>query len=67
MSKARFVNCRRCGAQVAWVKENPYRPFCSGRCKVIDLGDWAMEKYRVPVQEDKDASEADQNSQPPRE
>lgn len=54
MTKARFVSCPRCGAQVAWLPENHYRPFCSERCKLIDLGDWAMEKYRVPVEGDKD-------------
>jgi len=31
-------------------KANPYRPFCSERCKLIDLGAWASEAYRVPVQ-----------------
>ena len=51
MAKVRFVSCPRCGAQVAWSLENPYRPFCSERCKLIDLGDWAMEKYRVPDRE----------------
>ena len=43
---------------MAWVAENRYRPFCSERCKLIDLGAWAMEKYRVPVEEDKDAPDA---------
>jgi endogenous inhibitor of DNA gyrase (YacG/DUF329 family) len=52
---ARFVSCPRCGVQVAWLPENRYRPFCSERCRLIDLGDWAMEKYRVPVEEAKDA------------
>jgi uncharacterized protein len=28
--------------------ENPWRPFCSERCKMIDLGAWASESYRVP-------------------
>lgn len=56
--KIRFVSCPHCNAQVAWVAENPYRPFCSERCKLIDLGDWAMEKYRVAVEEDKDSPEA---------
>ncbi|HKC53821.1 MAG TPA: DNA gyrase inhibitor YacG [Burkholderiales bacterium] len=59
MAKVRFVSCPRCGAQVAWSLENPYRPFCSERCKLIDLGAWAMEKYRVPVEEDKDAPDAE--------
>ncbi|HEX9194000.1 MAG TPA: DNA gyrase inhibitor YacG [Burkholderiales bacterium] len=59
MSKQRYVNCPRCGSPVAWVAENPYRPFCSERCKLIDLGDWAMERYRVPVQEQKDVPDSD--------
>ena len=58
MAQTRLVSCPRCGAQVAWLPENPSRPFCSERCKLIDLGDWAMEKYRVPVEEEKDTPEA---------
>jgi endogenous inhibitor of DNA gyrase (YacG/DUF329 family) len=58
VAQARFVSCPHCGAQVAWSPENPCRPFCSERCKLIDLGDWAMEKYRVAVEEDKDPPEA---------
>jgi len=30
---------------------NSYRPFCSERCKLIDLGNWSAEKYRVPTKE----------------
>ena len=63
MAKARFVSCPRCGAQVAWTAESRYRPFCSERCKLIDLGDWAMEKYRVPVEEDKDAPDAEEQDE----
>jgi len=33
---------------------NTWRPFCSERCKLIDLGAWATERYRVPVTEEKD-------------
>jgi uncharacterized protein len=58
MGRTRFVSCPRCGAQVAWLAQNRYRPFCTERCKLIDLGDWAMEKYRVAVEEEKDAPEA---------
>jgi len=43
--------------------ENPYRPFCSERCKLIDLGDWAMERYRVPVEESKDAPGAEEQDE----
>jgi endogenous inhibitor of DNA gyrase (YacG/DUF329 family) len=52
MAKALAVSCPRCGAQVEWSVENRFRPFCSERCKLIDLGDWAMERYRVPVEEE---------------
>jgi endogenous inhibitor of DNA gyrase (YacG/DUF329 family) len=56
VAKSQSVSCPRCGAQVAWLPVNHYRPFCSERCKLIDLGDWAMEKYRVPDrEEDKNA------------
>lgn len=48
----RYVACPRCGAQVAWSAENRFRPFCSERCKMIDLGAWADEQYRVPAVED---------------
>ena len=41
--------------------ENSYRPFCSERCKLIDLGDWAMEKFRVPAEEGKDAPDEEQD------
>jgi uncharacterized protein len=51
VTRTRYVSCPRCGAQVAWLPENPYRPFCSERCKLIDLGAWATEKYRVGTAE----------------
>lgn len=57
-SEPRVVSCPTCGKGVAWVPENASRPFCSERCKLIDLGAWATEGYRVPVVEDKDQLEA---------
>ena len=54
MGKVRAVACPRCGKQVAWDPGNAYRPFCSERCKIFDLGAWATEQYRVPVEEEKD-------------
>ena len=57
--KPKLVNCPQCGASVVWDAKNPYRPFCSERCKMIDLGAWATESYRVPVEEDDDAPEFD--------
>ena len=50
--KPRTVACPGCGAPVAWSPENRYRPFCSARCKGVDLGAWATEKYRVEASEE---------------
>ena len=43
----RYVKCPHCGTQVPWVKSQSYRPFCSKRCKLIDLGEWASETYSI--------------------
>jgi len=40
------IKCPICKAATTW-EENPDRPFCSERCKLIDLGKWAGEEYRV--------------------
>mgnify|MGYP002661870295 CR=1 FL=1 len=50
-----MVKCPTCQKKVAWLPENTSRPFCSERCKRIDLGAWAAEEFRVPSRE----SEAD--------
>mgnify|MGYP000688653831 CR=1 FL=1 len=42
------VDCPTCAAKVEWKESNRWRPFCSERCKKIDLGAWAAEEYRVP-------------------
>jgi endogenous inhibitor of DNA gyrase (YacG/DUF329 family) len=42
------VNCPTCAARVPWTEQSRYRPFCSERCKQIDLGAWAEEKYSIP-------------------
>lgn len=48
------VNCPSCGAEVVWGPDSPHRPFCSERCRLIDLGAWADGKYRVPVADEPD-------------
>ena len=42
----RVLRCPTCGAAVAW-RGNPARPFCSVSCKLVDLGGWLDEMYRV--------------------
>ena len=51
MAESKTVRCPQCGGNSLWSNTNPFRPFCSERCKLIDLGAWASESYRVPVQD----------------
>lgn len=43
-----IVKCPTCQRDVAWQAEQVFRPFCSERCKLIDLGEWVMEEKRIP-------------------
>ena len=42
-----IVDCPQCHKKTEWSSTNPYRPFCSERCKKIDLGAWAEESYVI--------------------
>lgn len=42
------VPCPTCSRPVEWSEGSPWRPFCSERCKLIDLGAWATEKHAIP-------------------
>ena len=59
---ARLVACPQCGSLAEWSPGNRFRPFCSERCKMIDLGAWATESYRVPVvkSDESDVSDDDE-------
>jgi hypothetical protein len=57
-AKPPVVTCPTCGATVAWTPENRWKPFCSERCKLIDLGQWATEKYRLPAEEQEPEDES---------
>lgn len=53
-----IVTCPTCKKKLVYSSANPFRPFCSERCKLIDLGAWAEEKRTVAgrqVNEDEDA------------
>jgi len=54
------VKCPRCGQETE-TAANPFRPFCSERCKLIDLGNWIRGAYRIPT---RDADE-DEDEHPP--
>ena len=63
----RMVRCPGCGEPAAFGAGNPWRPFCSERCRNGDLGAWASESYRVAAQPDPDESgDADPPAAPAR-
>lgn len=41
------VNCPNCAKKVEWSTESEYRPFCSKKCQLIDLGEWAEEEKTI--------------------
>jgi endogenous inhibitor of DNA gyrase (YacG/DUF329 family) len=51
------VRCPTCKREIAWSDEFPHRPFCSDRCRLIDLGAWLSEQHAIP---DADAGLSDQ-------
>ena len=58
MTKRTEITCPGCRKKVNW-ENNKWRPFCSRRCKMIDLGKWASEDYKVS---DKLSVDSDYNS-----
>ena len=53
----KHVPCPRCGQPAVFAPQNKWRPFCGERCKLIDLGQWATERYRVPAENEKPGDE----------
>lgn len=58
-SKPVTVACPTCKKPVRWVPEEKFKPFCSERCKLIDLGDWATEAHKIPGEELTDPPEGE--------
>lgn len=54
---SKFVACPTCGKAVPWSEASPWRPFCSERCRLIDLGEWLEEGRRIPGEEQPAAPE----------
>ena len=48
MNNQKKIACPTCGKQDTWQDDNTFRPFCSARCKLIDLGEWASETRKIP-------------------
>ena len=66
MAAPRFVPCPQCGRPVEWAATSRWRPFCSARCKMIDLGAWAAESYRVPVAQSPEPDDQAEKDNPQR-
>jgi len=60
----RVVSCPQCGKPARWDLSNSFRPFCCERCRLIDLGAWASENYRIPVADPVEDAESE-NPEPP--
>jgi uncharacterized protein len=58
-----LISCPVCKKKTTW-EENPSRPFCSERCKLIDLGKWASEDYRIPTEEANEDAETETDNKP---
>lgn len=48
MTSTDKITCPNCNKEKTWRDDNPFRPFCSERCKLIDLGEWASDERRIP-------------------
>ncbi|WP_163648969.1 DNA gyrase inhibitor YacG [Modicisalibacter sp. 'Wilcox'] len=53
------VACPQCRTRVVWSTDNPYRPFCSKRCRLLDLGAWADESHRIAGEPAMDEADLD--------
>ena len=56
------MKCPICHKETNW-KDNPFRPFCSERCKMLDLGNWAGGDYRIKGQETETDQRLDKGSE----
>ncbi|PZN29267.1 MAG: DNA gyrase inhibitor YacG [Proteobacteria bacterium] len=65
MPAVRTVTCPTCNRPVEWSEKSPYRPFCSERCKLIDLGAWASEQHTIPGEPLGDGQPEDPDHEPP--
>jgi endogenous inhibitor of DNA gyrase (YacG/DUF329 family) len=55
------VRCPTCRREVEWGDDNPHRPFCSERCRTLDLSGWLTERYRIPEETQEPESTAPEN------
>jgi endogenous inhibitor of DNA gyrase (YacG/DUF329 family) len=69
MTPPRIARCPQCGQPAELSPQNGYRPFCSERCKLLDLGAWASGRYAIPSADDESDPEeprVEEGRHPPR-
>jgi uncharacterized protein len=59
----RSVKCPTCQREIDW-DQSPFRPFCSERCRLIDLGAWLTEKHAIPGEAAPDEAEREPSVRP---
>jgi endogenous inhibitor of DNA gyrase (YacG/DUF329 family) len=59
--------CPTCRREIQWSEQFPERPFCSERCRLIDLGAWLSEQHAIPDDAPAAGELAAPGSQPSRE
>lgn len=55
------VKCPQCGKPTVYAESNPFRPFCSERCQLLDLGKWAAGQHVIPGEDAKAGTEVNEN------
>ena len=58
------VACPKCGTLTEYSLQNKWRPFCSERCRLIDLGKWASDEYRLPEKGSEQVSDEPEGKDP---
>jgi uncharacterized protein len=64
MANALTVDCPTCARPTEYSVRNPWRPFCSERCRGVDLGAWASERFRITSQPEPGEADDDGGAEP---
>jgi hypothetical protein len=56
------VKCPTCRRPVVWSEASSYRPFCSERCRLIDMGAWLTEQHKIPDESGGESEESPEES-----
>ena len=60
----KIIACPKCGKDSEWSENNKFRPFCSERCRMIDLGAWANEEYQIAASTSDDENDYSTGDEP---